>query len=430
MVVDSQRLKPWQVAIGIGLIAEILFLLRLATPNTPVFDETHYVPAARVLMSLGSPSNIEHPLLGKEIIALGIMMFGDNSFGWRFFSTIAATAVVLGVFWITWQLLGRVRPAVIAAVLTLLNFTVYIQARIAMLDGFMAAFVVLAIGVLLWAASGPARWTAWRLALAGVLIGMAVATKWAAIPVLGLACAAIPAVRWLDARRRGAPAAAALAGADQPHFAGVATIPALLILAVTSLPVYFATFAPAFFFEFLPLTWDQLLPYQLRIYAQQTAPLPQHHYQSSWWSWPLDIRPIWYLYEVTDGAQRGILMVGNPAVMLGGLAAVGACAWLGWRQRLRAPVIAAALWLATYLPWIIIPKKIGFFYYYYLPSIFLCVALAVALDHFGKGRWRHADLGFTAIALMIFLYFLPIISAAPLADALDFRYWMLLPSWP
>lgn len=430
MIIESQRLKPWPVAIGIALIAELLFLFRLATPSTPVFDETHYVPAARVLMSLGSPSNIEHPLLGKEIVALGIMIFGDNSFGWRFFSTIAATAVVLGVFWISWQLLGKIRPAVIAAVLTMLNFTVYIQARIAMLDGFMAAFTVLAIGTLLWAAYSPARWTAWRLALAGVLIGLAVATKWAAIPVLGLACLAIPAARMIDARRGGRRLATAWGRADQPHFRGIATIPALLILAGVSLPVYFATFAPAFYFEYLPLTWDQLIPFQFRIYAQQTAPLGVHNYQSSWWTWPFDVRPIWYLYEVTDGAQRGILMVGNPVIMLGGLAAVGACAWLGWRRRLTAPTIAAALWLATYLPWIIIPKKIGFFYYYYLPSIFLCVALAVALDHVGKGRWRHADLGFTAAALMIFLYFLPIISAAPLSDPLDFRYWMLLPSWP
>ncbi|MEI9928571.1 MAG: hypothetical protein WDN44_13830 [Sphingomonas sp.] len=40
-------------------------------------------PAAQTLLSLGGPRNTEHPLVGKELIALGIALFGDNPFGWR-----------------------------------------------------------------------------------------------------------------------------------------------------------------------------------------------------------------------------------------------------------------------------------------------------------------------------------------------------------
>ena len=50
------------------------------------------------------------------------------------------------MFAILWLLFGRVRPAVLGAGLALLNFTVFVQARIAMLDGFMAAFTVLGAG--------------------------------------------------------------------------------------------------------------------------------------------------------------------------------------------------------------------------------------------------------------------------------------------
>ena len=82
-------------------------------------------------------------------------MFGDNSFGWRFLSTIAGTAVVMGVFAIGWLTFGRIRPAVLAALFTLFDFTVFIQARIAMLDGFMAAFLVLAVAAMLWSMRGP-----------------------------------------------------------------------------------------------------------------------------------------------------------------------------------------------------------------------------------------------------------------------------------
>lgn len=44
---------------------------------------------------------------------------------------------MLGVFAILWLLFGRARIAVLGAVFVLLNQTVYIQARIAMLEGFL-----------------------------------------------------------------------------------------------------------------------------------------------------------------------------------------------------------------------------------------------------------------------------------------------------
>lgn len=409
---DSRTHRPWAIAMVIGVAAQILFVINLSRPHKLVFDETHYVPAAKYLLTLAGPTNIEHPLLGKEIIALGITLFGDNSFGWRFFSTIAATAVVMAVFAIGWLLIGRVRPSVFAALFVILNFTVFIQARIAMLDGFMAAFTVTGIAALIWAMKASAPRVMPRIGVAAALFGLAVAAKWAAVPFVGAAGVAILFVRDGDAPglwNRRVPVAALFGG--------------------VSLTVYFLTFLPAFFYASDPLTMSTLLPFQATMYAQQTLALPPHTYQSSWWTWPLDIRPIWYLYEPVDGAVRGILLIGNPAIMWGGLIAVVACLYAWRRDRSRVAGAAALLWIIAYLPWVIIPKKVGFFYYYYLPSIFLCLALAVALDHFGKGKWRHADAWFAALAGGLFLYFYPIIAAAPLDGPQSFVHWMWFLSW-
>ena len=87
--------RPLPAAIAIGAAAQALFAWRLTTPHQLVFDETHYVPAARKLAALAAPTNIEHPLLGKTIIAAGIALFGDAPFGWRIASSLAATAVVV-----------------------------------------------------------------------------------------------------------------------------------------------------------------------------------------------------------------------------------------------------------------------------------------------------------------------------------------------
>ncbi|MGN6817407.1 MAG: phospholipid carrier-dependent glycosyltransferase [Sphingomonas sp.] len=425
-----RRSRPFLVAILIGLAAEALFLWGVTIPSKIVFDEIHYVPAARALLALSGPVNTEHPLLAKEFIAAGIALFGDNALGWRFFSTVAGAATVSGVFAILWQLYRRMRPAVTGAIFALLNFTIYIEARIAMIDPFLAVFTIWGIAAMLWAMRAPPGkvWTRWIVA--AMLFGLAVAAKWAAVPYVAWAGLGFVIVRWRDAVRARRPLATMLSGRDQPHWAGLPTIPALLAFGLASVAIYLLTFAPAFLYHDQPLTLADLLPFQMTMYREQVQVLPHHTYQSAWWTWPLIIRPIWYFYETSDGAMRGILMIGNPVIMWGGLIAVLACAW-GWlRARDVRLLFAAGLWTASYLIWAIIPKSLGFYYYYYLPSIFLCIALAAAFDHFARGKFAHWDEGFAILAFGIAVYFFPIISAAALPGVQAFQHWMWFPSWP
>ena len=90
--------RPIPLGLLIALVAQLLFAWRLTTPHKLMFDEVHYVPAARQLLALDGPINIEHPLMAKTLIAAGIALFGDNALGWRALSTLAGTAVVAGVF--------------------------------------------------------------------------------------------------------------------------------------------------------------------------------------------------------------------------------------------------------------------------------------------------------------------------------------------
>lgn len=422
------RQSPYRAAALLALLAQSLFCYRLTIPSKLMFDEVHYVPAARKLIALAGPTNIEHPLLAKEIIAAGILLFGDDSLGWRFFSTLAGTATVLGVFGILWPMLGRVRPAVFGALFTLFNFTVFIQARIAMLDGFMAAFTLLGIASLLWAMRAETGLQAWsRWSLGAVALGLAVAAKWAAAPFVAFAAIAFVAVRLRDAHSVGRSVYAALNARGHRHWPEMAAIPAILTLGTLSIIAYFLTFTPAFFYHLDAMTWAKLLPFQATMYHQQTQILPSHPYQSSWWSWPFMVRPIWYLYEPVDGAQRGVMLIGNLAILYGGLVAVAACLYAWWRDSSAAALAAAGLWIGSYGMWAIIPKSLGFFYYYYLPSIFLCIALAVALDHFKRGkRWDEATL---AVVVAFFILFYPVLSAAPLSGPNAFHFWTWFPGW-
>ena len=72
------------IAVAIFLAAHLALLIGLVTPEKFVFDEVHYVPAARQMLG-SAPSqpmlNPMHPPLAKELIAASIAAFGDNRAG-------------------------------------------------------------------------------------------------------------------------------------------------------------------------------------------------------------------------------------------------------------------------------------------------------------------------------------------------------------
>ena len=141
-------------------------------------------------------------------------------------------------------------------------------------------------------------------------------------------------------------------------------------------------------------------------------------------------RPIWYLYEPVRGVQRGVFLVGNPAVMWGGLVAVLACLWSGLRERKPVLVGVAAAWAYAFGIWLVIPKKIGFFYYYYIPGLILPLALAVAFHHGYRSKDRWLPAAFLGLSFALFAWFYPILSALPLPNDRAFERWMWLSTWP
>src|SRR6186713_1206386 len=156
----------WTLAVTLGFF--LLCLVRLTVLTKPYFDEIHYLPAARAVLALSQPLNPEHPPLGKEIIALGIALFGDKPFGWRFLPVVFGTLGLFAAMRAMW-LASLARFATIACgVLLATAFPLFVQSRIAMLDIFMASFVLLALWLCAGAVRAPEA-ARRRLALAGIV---------------------------------------------------------------------------------------------------------------------------------------------------------------------------------------------------------------------------------------------------------------------
>jgi dolichyl-phosphate-mannose--protein O-mannosyl transferase len=165
--------------------------------------------------------------------------------------------------------------------------------------------------------------------------------------------------------------------------------------------------------------------------ALQESVIKPHPYQSHWWQWVANWRPIWFLYEKVDGAYRGVLMIGNPLTMWLGLPAVIACAIWGWLRRDGSMMAAAVLYFASLALWIVAPKPVQFYYHYLLAGTFLTIALALVLAAMWDrgGRWRWPVGAMVAASVGLFAWFYPILSSAKLPKESAFTTYTWLHSW-
>lgn len=405
---------------------------RLATPSIPYFDEVHYLPAAREILSLwqtgeGAYINREHPLFAKTLIAAGLALLGDNPLGWRIMPWLCGVLAFIASVRALWHT-SHDRFATLAfAVLLGTGFPLFIHSRIAMLDIVMVTALAVAAWQFAVACARPEQGR-WRLALTGIAIGLALGAKWNAIPLAMVPGLTFFAARAMAGRRR---LLLSRRGAPVP---GVTLIEAFVWLGLLPLATYAATFAPGYWLaEYLhpsPLAEQGLIAFHREIFALQSQLMTPHRYMSTWPQWVLNARGIWYLYEPVDGAQRGVLLIGNPVTMLLGLPALAWCLLRGVWAKDSARLAAALGYGASLGLWLIAPKPVQFYYHYFAPSFFLLAALALAcsdLRRWRRGKWL--ALGIPAASVAVFAWFFPILAALPLAGADSYTLWMWWDGW-
>lgn len=410
----------WHGLLTLGFA--LLCSVRLTTPASPYFDEIHYLPAARTLLELAGPVNVEHPMLGKEIIAAGIAIFGDRPIGWRIMPLAFGALALFAAMRALWFASASRYASLAFGFLLVTGFPLLVHSRIAMLDIFMASFMMVALWQCAAALQEHER-ARLRLAIAGAALGLSMAAKWNAIPYAVLPGLAFLTVRLRTMGWRG------LFGHRGLPIRGMRLPEAALWLGLVPLLTYALTFTPAFFYAEQPVAPSELLALQQRMVELHGRVIEPHNYQSVWYEWITNWRAIWYLYEEVDGAQRGVLLIGNPLTMLAGLPAIAWCSWAGIARGRNDALGVAVLYFAGMLFWIVAAKPVQFYYHYLLPSCFLLAGLALALDALRRrGHFWIPALTLSGSALL-FAFYWPILTAAALDGPRAFEIWAWLPSW-
>jgi predicted membrane-bound dolichyl-phosphate-mannose-protein mannosyltransferase len=187
------RIQPETALGGVLLFALVVRAIWLWLPaGSLIFDEAYYVNAARIILGIpvaagasyaGSPigldPNLEHPPLGKLLIAASILVFGDNGIGWRVPSLVAGLVGLVAVYRICRNAGETAWLGVLAAAIYSLDILSYVHGRIGTLD-------MMAVALMLLGASLALR-RSW--VLAGIALALATLVKETA--VLGLAAVLI-----------------------------------------------------------------------------------------------------------------------------------------------------------------------------------------------------------------------------------------------
>jgi len=438
---------------------------------------------------------VVQPEVGKLIIAVGEWLFGLNSFGWRFSSAVFGTLAILLVCRIARRMTRSTLLGCVAGLLMSLDGLEFVLSRTGILDIFLMFFVLAAFGCIvidrdvsrarlaeaLARGGGPATASRspgsassrfgpllglrkWQVAC-GILLGLAVGTKWiAAWYIVAFACLVIS---WDIGARR----AAGLRHYVRDTFRDAVWMP--LTFAVIPLVVYVATwsnwlFTSTGYYRNYGQTHGVTTPvisalYSLYEYHRQAIGFglglsTPHPYQSQPWDWLLITRPVAFFYESYSGPVPGpehycpssgctggtwsqeVLAIGTPLIWWSSLLAVLFC--LGWwllHRDWRAGAVVLGV-VAGWGPWWPLVTRTKFYYYalefepFLILSIVLCLGLILG-PATASARRRAVGAGIVGAyllgVLLMFWYFYPILAAKviPYPDWLSHMWYRIGRGW-
>lgn len=395
------KISSGRIKIFLAVIIAFAFVTRvfsLGNPPQEYFDEIYHAFTARQMLH-GNPKAWEwwntpptgfayewtHPPLAKEGMVLGMLVFGENSFGWRIPGAILGVGSVFLVYLIAREMFKDEIVGVLSSAVFALDGLPLVESRIGMNDSYFLFFALLSIFFFLRKKNLPSAFA----------LGLSLASKWSALWVIPI----IVVFHFVMKRK------------ITPSYVWFFILPPL---------VYLATYIPLFTTGH---NFGIFVEMQKQMWWYHTNLRATHPYTSAWWSWPLMLRPVWlYTTGESGGWLANIYTMGNPVVFWFGLASIATLTILGLKRKIKTLLLVAFSYLVFFVPWALSPRIM--FLYHYLPSVpFLAIATGYVLR-----KYKDLVIPVLTVAFVVFIYFFPHLAGIKIPTMLDSSYYWL-DSW-
>ena len=420
--------RQWFLLFGLlMIISGITHFGFLTTPDSVVFDEFHFGKFTTAYCCTGENFFDIHPPLAKLLIAGAAKLGGYQGgfdfkqigetyrdvpvFAYRVVPAIAGFALTFILFVLIRQLGGSDAAAFFAAALYTFDNAFLVQTRFILLDGVLLLGIFAALSAYLAAMRTEHVRQAGLLTLSGVLVGLAVGTKFTGLTALGLIMiiALVRVAQDLSAQNifKWARSVVWVVGCAM----AVYLFSWFLHFQLLDKPGY----GDAFYHRTGHFFTDLLNLHHI-MFSSNAAITTVDPDASPWWSWPLMTTPPFYW----AGQHASIYLLGNPVVWWGTsffLIVIACIVVLAKVTRLswRAKTPPVTLWipfvgyLIATLPYVMVKRPL--FMYHYLPSLLFALLYVVLwLDSAGWIRsggvavQRKSFFGVLAVTIACFVF--------------------------
>jgi dolichyl-phosphate-mannose-protein mannosyltransferase len=388
--------------------------------NSMYFDEIYHARTGWEFTQGLTPYENTHPPLGKDLIALGIWIFGMNPFGWRIMGTLMGILMVPAMYLFGMAVFRRTRYAFITAFLMTFDFMHFVQTRIATIDSYSVLFIILTfLCMYLYLHSNyntqKLRRTFLPLALSGLFFGFASASKWIGLYAgAGLAVLFFYSIyrRWTEYKAVRDGEVEVEEDVRQGILKGFAKKTILTILwcglffIIIPGIIYFASYIPFNIGSYghglqgwdkFQYAWDN----QSSMYIYHSTLVDNHFFKSPWYQWPFMIKPMWFYKadNLPSGWMGSIATFGNPAVWWAGTAALVWLVLRVYRNRKFGLPEAFILvgFLTEFLPWVLVTRTM-FIYHYFASVPFFVIAIVMYIR-----EWENKEIKTDQNSYMQFL---------------------------
>lgn len=428
--------------------------------NSTYFDEIYHARTGYEFVHSLDVYEWTHPPLGKDLIALGIKIFGMTPFGWRFMGTLFGVLMIPVLYLFARRFLKYQWAAALTTILFTFDFMHFAQTRIATIDVYVTFFIMLMYYFMyryyqMSFYDTPIRKTLIPLALSGISMGLGIASKWTGIYAgtgLGILFFMTLYKRYSEYLYAKQNPEGTTDGISHQHV--IQSFIPNLRLTILWCCIFFV-FVPMMIYglSYIPYLKapsshgiKTIIENQSAIYAYHSKTVVEstHPFSSRWYEWIIMRRPIWYYSgEISDTVKEGISAFGNPLVWWIGIPAFILMVYRAITKKDKKAWFLIVAYVIQIVFWIPVTRTT--FIYHYFPCVpFLTLMIGYCMqdiyDETEDTKIFGARMGkkqlaiilcfvYTAAAVGLFAMFYPVLSGAPCSVSYAQHWLKWFDSW-
>lgn len=423
--------------------------------NEGYFDEVYHVRNGWEIANGQRMYSFVHPLFGTSLIGLSIKLFGLNPFAWRLPGALFGVLLLPLMYKILKLLFDKTYYATIGTIYLAAEFMHFTTSRIGTLEPFSVFFILFMYYYMIEYCytsyyDTPFKDTLKILLKCGIVMGIGFATKWTVCySAIGLAILffitwfkRIKELKTLKGLKDDQETWKSLSNKQKERYDKIITNGSSYNRKTFLWCFVFFIFIPAiiYWISFIPCPvwadgWSikNVFDQNSYMYNYHVDLEATHPFQSDWYYWIFDIRPMWYYSgSKASSTYHTISCFLNPVLCWTGVLSILLVLVDVIRSKTRnlENIIILVGYLTALLPWINLVNRCVFIYHFYPTSLFMLMSIVYSAKRIidQKESGKEFINAYTLIVVLTFIIFLPLISG--FGTTYDYsQFFELLPTW-